>query len=112
MEKQKKFNGLFGERLDGVIESAHYQGGKLNWVRAYERRGPTWSDHVLLDRERLVQRLKDGKRFRIGQRVAYKASEFTTGPRVTLVERDGMEWVVTEDVQDADGDRLADVPIV
>lgn len=80
---------LFGTRLDGVITAAHYgRGGKIQWVRAYERRGPTWSDHVLLDRDQLVQRLQAGKRFYTGVRLVYQASEFELAKRVALLDGD------------------------
>jgi len=112
MAKQKQFNGLFGERLDGVIEAAHYRDGQLHWVRAYERRGPTWSDHVLLDRDTLVDRLQSGKRFRTGSRVEFEASEFKVGPRVELVNKNGEAHIVVEGTQPSDGDRLDDVPVI
>lgn len=73
--------------MDGVIEAAHFDAdGKLAWVRAYERRGPTWSDVVLLDREALVQRLKQGRRFYVGARREFWASEFQIGQPVHLVQ--------------------------
>ncbi|MEX2162333.1 MAG: hypothetical protein WD751_10530 [Anaerolineales bacterium] len=75
------------KKLDGVIEAAHFNpDGRLAWVRAYERRGPTWSDVVLLDREALLQRLKKGKRFYVGTRREFWASEFDVTIPVRLVE--------------------------
>ena len=55
-------------KFDGVIEAVRYRGGKIELVRAYERRGATFSDRVLLDRAALLDRLKKGKRFVTGQR--------------------------------------------
>lgn len=75
------------KKADGVIEAAHFTSdGKLAWVRAYERRGPTWSDTVLLDRAALVQRLKKHKRFYIGARKEFLASEFEFKEPLRLVE--------------------------
>ena len=55
-------------QFDGVIEAVRYKGGKIDIVRAYERRGATFSDHVLLTRKTLIERVEQGKRFVIGQR--------------------------------------------
>jgi len=42
------------EKFDGVIEAVRYSPeGAVSQVRMYERRGPTWSDCVLLDRAEL-----------------------------------------------------------
>jgi len=83
MEKVRSRN----KKVDGVIEAAHFTSdGKLAWVRAYERRGPTWSDTVLLDRDALVQRLKKRKRFYVGTRREFLASEFELGEPVRLIE--------------------------
>ena len=48
-------------KFDGVIEAVRYKSGKIEVVRAYERRGATFSDHVLLDRKELLERLRGGK---------------------------------------------------
>ena len=75
-------------KADGVVNAAHFDTeGNLLWVRAFERRGPTWSDLVLLDRQSLIQRLEDGKRFYVGSRHDYNASEFDIGERINLKEK-------------------------
>ena len=51
------------QKFDVVIEAVRYKSGKIELVRAYERRGPSFSDRVLLDRKTLLERLKDGKTF-------------------------------------------------
>lgn len=108
MFTQWKIQGrrLFGNKMDGVVEAAHYHGEELAWVRAYERRGPTWSDHVLLNRESLLERLQDGKKFYIGSRVKNEASEFETGKQLVLRNN----AIVTEDIKSADKDSLEDLP--
>ena len=98
--------------LDGVIEAAHFNpDGKLAWVRAYERRGPTWSDVVLLDREALVQRLKQRKRFYVGSRREFWASEFDVTLPVRLVENYRNTVLVTGRGR-AQQDRLEGIPVV
>jgi len=93
-------------KVDGIIEAVRYaSNGKINVVRAYERRGAAWSDHVLLERRDLVEKLNKGKRFVIGRRKPYLGSLFETGAAVRVVG----EHVVSEDLTAA-RDQLAGVP--
>jgi len=74
------------KKLDGVIEAVRYNSdGKIAIVRAYERHGVVWSDHVLLDRKGLSDRLIQGKRFVIGERKIHLGSVFTTGAAVRQI---------------------------
>jgi hypothetical protein len=82
-------------KFDGVIEAVRYRGGKIDLVRAYERRGPTFSDRVLLDRRALIERLKEGKHFVTGQRTEFMASTFEIGKPVNLLDQDGRQIVTT-----------------
>jgi len=95
-------------KIDGVIEAVRYKGGRIDIVRAYERRGPTFSDWVLLDRKTLIDRLQTGKRFITGQRKEYLASTFTFGKPVSLEGQNGKQ-VVTTSLQ-GDQDLLEGVP--
>jgi len=98
-------------KFDGVIEAVRYTpDGRIALVRAYERRGATFSDHVLIDRQALIERLKKGKRFVVGQRKAYWASTFEIGKPVGYHTRDG-KGVITTDGQASEKDFLAGVPI-
>ena len=110
MFKQFKIQGrrMFGNQVDGVVEAMHYKNGELAWVRAYERRGPTWSDHVLLNRETLIARLQNGKKFFVGARIALEASEFDTSHRI-LVEDD---ILFTDDIAKPAKDTLNNLPIL
>ena len=96
-------------KFDGVIVAARYQGGRIEVVRAYERRGATFSDWVLLDRGALVRKLKDGKRFVTGHRKEYLASTFEVKKPVNLIGRDGSQVLTT--LTEGDEDRLEGVPI-
>jgi uncharacterized protein YjhX (UPF0386 family) len=89
-------------KFDGVIEAVRYKSGKIEVVRAYERRGATFSDHVLLDRKTLLERLKQGKHFVTGQRKQYLASTFEVGKPVNLMGNDGKEVLTTAAQQDHD----------
>ncbi len=96
------------QKFDAVIEAVRYKNGKIEVVRAYERRGPTFSDRVLLDRNALLERLKAGKRFVTGQRKEYLASTFDVGKAVRLVGQDSKQVVTT--LPEADHDELEGVP--
>ena len=75
------------KKLDGVIEAVRYTpDGKIGVVRAYERHGAVWSDHVLLERNELLERLKQDKRFVVGERKLYIGSVFETGTAVCLMD--------------------------
>lgn len=96
------------KKPDGVIEAVHVQNGKITAVRAFERRGATFGDCVLLDRESLLERLHRGKKFVTGTRKEFWASTFETGARVHAVGNQGSECISTR--SDATKDGLEGVP--
>lgn len=72
-------------RFDGVIEAVRYApDGKIEIVRAYERRGAAFSDHVLIGRAALLERLKNGKKFVTGKRKPNLGGMFETGASIML----------------------------
>lgn len=74
-------------KLDGIIEAVRYTAdGNIALVRVYERRGAVWSDQVLLERNELTDRLKQGKRFAIGERKIHLGGVFETGRLVYQAE--------------------------
>lgn len=84
------------KKVDGVLEVVRYDDrGQVELVRAYERRGPEYGDHVLLTRDQLVARLKSGKIFFTGTRTPYLAGTFKLVQQVHLVIFDGKEYLVT-----------------
>lgn len=96
---------------DGVIEGARYTPeGKLSGVRIYERRGPTYSDRVLLTRAELLQRLRAKKKFAVGVRTPFLASTFTIGSEVRLAGSRGQEAIVAGTSNAVDRDDLPGVP--
>jgi hypothetical protein len=101
-------------KAQGVVEAAHLgPDGRLAWVRAYERRGPTWSDLVLLDRDALIERLRAGKRFYVGVRREFWASEFELKERLRLKETHrGLFIVVGEGHGDLPQDWIEGLPLV
>ena len=96
------------QKFDVVIEAVRYKGGKIEMVRGYERRGPTFSDRVLLDRKTVLERLKDGKKVVTGQRKQFLGSTFEVGKPVKLVGQDGKQVVTT--LPEGNRDELEGVP--
>jgi hypothetical protein len=94
---------------DGVIVAVRYSGGQIEFVRAFERRGPTYSDWVLLPRQELIQRLKAGRKFYTGRRREYLAGSFDVDRALRLQQQNGREVIATR--ADAASDQLEGVPI-
>lgn len=78
------------KRPDVVVEAVRYEDGRIRWVRAFERRGATYSDWLLMERADLAERLKQGKRVVLGDRKEYLASTFETGRPVFLADSDAI----------------------
>ena len=97
------------KKIDGVIEAVRYKNGQLMVVRAYERRGTTFSDLVLLERKTLLDRLQKGQQYFTGSRQELRASTFKVGKPVLIVKLDGRELLAT--YKTAIHDILEEVPV-
>lgn len=97
------------KKLDGVIEAVRYKNGQIVMVRAYERRGSSYSDRVLIERKDLLERLKKGKKFVTGSRRELLASTFESGKPLQVVSRGGREFIATRD--GVERDELEQVPV-
>ena len=97
------------KKVDGVIEAVHYKNGQIQAVRVYERRGATYSDRIMLTRKELLERIKKGRQFVIGQRKLFLASTFEEGKPVQVLSRNGKEIISTR--KDADHDELEQAPV-
>jgi hypothetical protein len=95
-------------KIDGIIEAARFKNGQITVVRAYERRGASFSDRMLIDRKDLLERIKNGKLFLIGSRQEFLAGTFKEGKLVKLVSSDGKDFISTRD--NADHDELEETP--
>jgi len=94
------------KKPDLVVEAVRYgPDGKINLVRGFERRGPTYSDWELIDRARLMEMLKTGRRVVIGSRKEFMAGTFETGNQVLLADSD-----VIATRKDAQADSLEGAP--
>ena len=97
------------KKIDGVIEAVRYKNGQIVTVRAYERRGATFSDIVLLERKILLERLQKGLQYITGTREELRASTFKAGKPVLIVKQDDREFLATR--ENATRDELEEVPI-
>lgn len=99
-------------KYDGVIEAVHYRpDGQVDWVRAYLRRGPTWSDRIIMKRDDLVKEIKQGRRMMLGQRIEFLAGTFDVTVPVQVTGSDGKEVLVTSSGP-ADRDNLEGAPVL
>lgn len=99
-------------KYDGVVEAVHYNPtGEVSWVRAYQRRGPTFSDHVLIKRSELIEQIKSGKKYMVGRRIPLKASTFEVTSPVRVIQAEGKEVLVVGQ-NHSETDRLDGVPVV
>jgi len=95
-------------KIDAVIDAVRYDpGGRIEAVRLYDRRGPVWSDQMLVGRGELVERLEKGNRLVAGRRQSLLGGVFETGAAVWL---EGGRVVTSGDTP-AGKDSLAGVPV-
>jgi len=100
------------KKFDGVVVGVHFAAdGQVAWVRAYERRGPTFTDRVLIKRQDFINRLKAGKKFVVGERIPYQASTFNVTDIVQVVQHNGQDILITGGAK-AEVDDLAGVPVL
>ncbi len=98
-------------KVDVVVVAARYapQGGVLDRVKAYQRRGLVWGDVTLLGREELVQRLRRGLRVVTG-RPKDLPGDFEIIAPVRLASANGTEALVAGGSSPGSGDDL-DIPL-
>lgn len=98
-------------KADGVIEAVRYdEKGFVSLIRVFERRGPTYSDRVLITREQLMKALRSGKKYYVGKRIELLASTFELANQVRLSGKSELEFIVTLAGQ-AGRDNLPDAPL-
>ncbi len=97
------------KKIDGVIEAVRYKNGQITLVHAYERRGATFSDRVLLDRKTLLERLQKGQQYVTGSRTTLLAGTFTFGKPVLVAKEHNREILATH--ENAASDELEGLPV-
>jgi hypothetical protein len=99
------------KKHDGVVEAVRYTPeGKVKLVRVYLRRGPTWSDLMLMTREDFITVLKTGKRMMAGKRVDFMGGTFEVSNPVEFKGQNGQEMIYIAQPLD-DRDNLEGVPL-
>lgn len=99
-------------KIDAVVQAVHYNlDGQVAWVRAFQRRGPIFSDYVLLDRMELVEELRSKKKYVVGKRVSQMGGTFDTSTALQLIQDGDKEFLVSGDAQ-GDRDCLEGVPVI
>lgn len=77
------------KKADVVLVAARYDAdGRVQIAQAYQRRGPIWSDLVLLHRGALVEALQRGRKVYAG-RTRELSHDFELLHRLTLDGREG-----------------------
>ena len=97
------------KKFDGVIEAVRYKDGRIEVVRAFERRGAAFSDRIMIPRHELLEKLKDGRKFVVGRRKEFLAGTFDTGKPVQVVSRGSSDFISTR--SDAEQDELEQAPV-
>ena len=99
-------------KIDGVVQAVHFQpNGQVGWVRAFLRRGPTFTDYILLNRQTLIQNLKEGKKYWIGKRIPQLASTFEVTQPLRVLTQDDRDILVVGD-DSPDRDSMKGVPVI
>lgn len=92
------------KKADVVLVAARYAGdGRLTMAQAYRRRGPVWSDLVLLERSALIEDLRRGRKVFAG-RTRELAHDFELFHKLVLDGADG-EGVVRAAVAGGSSER-------
>ncbi len=100
------------QKVDGVVQAVHYNpDGQVSWVRVYLRRGATYSDRIMLDRQTLINHLKSGKHYFAGQPVPQMASTFKISDSLRLIEKNGKQVLATGN-HEVDQDHLEGIPLI
>jgi hypothetical protein len=97
---------------DGVVVAVRYTPqGEIDWVRAFERHGFVFTDRMMMGRDELIARLKDGKVFKTGERLVYQGNDFEVKEDIRWIEKNG-DGVIVAGQDSADQDSLGQLPII
>ncbi len=99
-------------KVDLIIEAARYKSnGQVDKVRAYMRRGPTFSDCIILSRHELISNIQNGNKVATGQRIPGLASTFKDLVPLNLFPK-GDHVLITSYGHFAEQDLLDDIPVL
>ncbi len=79
--------------FDGVIDAVRHDAeGRVVWARAYLRRWPhVYGGPQILSRQALLERLRQGQTFAVGQRRAFWGNTFEILTPIHLKQRQGAD---------------------
>jgi tRNA U55 pseudouridine synthase TruB len=98
------------KKYDAVLEAMRVdEDGQLQIARIFERMGVVFSDYFLVDRDQLIQRLKNGQKILTGKRQYKMGSVFDTGDEVRVISSNGNDVLVVGSESD-NQDHLKSVP--
>ena len=98
-------------KFDYLVEAVHYSPtGELEKIRLYERRGPSFSDRIIINRNQLIRVLIAGKKVVVGNRIPYLASTFNQTGEIQLSGSKDAPVLVTGGVISSQ-DSLAGIPV-
>lgn len=99
-------------QADVIVEAVHYtSSGEIEWVRVYERRGPTYSDRLIKMRGELIHLLRNGKRIFGGRRIPLMGSTFELFTPIEYIQKDG-NFIIKSGKTESLQDRFADIPVL
>ena len=97
---------------DGVVVAARYTPqGEIDWVRAFVRHGFVFSDRMNMDRETLLKNLREGKKFKTGERITFQGNDFKISDDIQLIESDSGSKIIAGEVS-KNRDSLGNIPII
>lgn len=98
------------KKIDAILEAVRLdEDGKVQLARIFERYGVVFSDHFLIDRDDLINRINSGQKILTGKRQYKMGSVFDTGEAVRVVSSKGKE-VLAVGNGEAEKDHLQSVP--
>ena len=82
------------KKFDGVVDAVRLgPDGRLARARVFQSLGATYSDHVILTREQLVDQMKQGKHYGFGQRKETWGFTFEPSIELRLVKENGQDYI-------------------
>ena len=99
-------------KIDIVVVAVRYENPEtVSWVRAFERRGATWSDRRMIQRTDLIDRILAGEKVVVGKRIEFEAGTFDTGEDLRVEDRNGVS-VLMIGAGNGSGDSLKGIPVI
>jgi hypothetical protein len=83
-------------KADLIIEAVHHKyNGQIDFVRAYQKRGETYSDCILVKRQELLEMLLVGRQVVTGQRIPFLGTIFSDLTSVGLLTINNKKTIAT-----------------